>query len=157
MRLYIHILRSIFLYHTRGVPDCHRPHTQTSRSFVTSFRPVPLLPRAPAVPLIRLTPRGQEHPAELHHSGTMMPRHTIGNPRYEATDIRRPVSSNRVHQTYFGFFFLGQTSTVFSVSVFLVLHVSKKLHITYERAPLLVVGRTAHGYVLSCGFWQQGR
>ena len=29
----------------------------------------------------------------------MMPRHTIGNPRYENADIRRPVSSHRIHQT----------------------------------------------------------
>ena len=52
----------IYIYITRGAaPCCHRPHTQTNRSFVTSLRSVPLLSRAPAAPFIRLTPRGQEH------------------------------------------------------------------------------------------------
>ena len=47
-------------YITRGrVPGCHRPHTRTSRSFVTSFRPVPLMPRTPGVPFIRLPERSR--------------------------------------------------------------------------------------------------
>ena len=88
----------------RAVPFGHRPHTQTSRSFLTSLRPVPLLSRALAVPFIRLTPRGQEHSAELHHSGTMMPRHTIGNPRYETSDLRTSVSITVVSQTHLHMF-----------------------------------------------------
>ena len=90
----------IYVYVTRGaVPGYHRPHIQTIRSFVTSFSSVQLLSRAPAVPFIRLTPRGQEHPAELHHSGTMMPRHNLGNPKYGTADIQRPVSTHCIHQT----------------------------------------------------------
>lgn len=60
--------------------------------------PAPLLSRAPAVPLIRLTPRGEEHPAELHHLGTMIPRHERGHLRYKTPDLRRPVSKTSVSQ-----------------------------------------------------------
>ena len=66
---------------------CHRPLTRT------------ILSRTRAVPLILLAPRGQQHPVELHHSETATPRHTTGNPGYEAADLWRPVSSHRVHQT----------------------------------------------------------
>ena len=45
---------------------CHRPSSRTIN--VTC---------PPVVPFIRLTPRGHQHPAELQHAGTMMPRHTM--------------------------------------------------------------------------------
>ena len=57
------------------------PNTQMSRSFIADLRPVLILSRTKGVPFIRLIPRGHQHPAELHHSGTMMPRHTTGNAR----------------------------------------------------------------------------
>ena len=89
-------LSHIYIYITRGgVPCCHMPNIPTSRSLVTSLRPVPLLSRDPAGPIILLTPRSHKH----HHSETMMPRHTIRNSRYETPDLRRPVSSHHVHQT----------------------------------------------------------
>ena len=96
---HINILRSIYI--SRGaVPCCHRPHTQTSRSFVTSFRPVPLLSRAPAVPLIRLTPRGQEHPqpSYITHEQWCLATQKV-NLRYETPNLRRPVSITAVSQT----------------------------------------------------------
>ena len=51
----------IRMYITRGADLVVTDPTQTSRSFVTGLRPVPLLSPAPAAPFIRLTPRGQEH------------------------------------------------------------------------------------------------
>ena len=75
--------------HTNESIICHRPSSRT----------VSLLPRTQAVPFIRLTSRGHQHPAELHHSRTLMPRHTIGNPRHGTPDLRRPVSITPVSQT----------------------------------------------------------
>ena len=73
------------------VPGCHRPHTPSSRTNNVEY---------PGRTVYLTDPERWRTPrAELHHSGTMMPRHTIGNPRYETADIRRPVSSHRIHQT----------------------------------------------------------
>ena len=66
------------------------------RSFVADLRPVPLMSCTPAAPFIRRTPRGHQHSTELHPSGTMILRHTIGNPRYETPDLRRAVSTTAV-------------------------------------------------------------
>ena len=86
--------------HTRGRTLLSQaPHTNDS-ILSREHSPRTIIVKCPSCAVDPTDPERSRTPtAELHHSGTMMPRHTTGNPRYETADIRRPVSSHRIHQT----------------------------------------------------------
>ena len=80
------------MYITReAVPCCHRPYTQTSRSFCHNRSPRIIIVTYPSCTVYSTDPQRSRTPtAELHHSAILMPRHEKGNPRYETPDLRRP-------------------------------------------------------------------
>ena len=73
--------------HTNESILCHEPSPGT---IVVTYPSCTVYPTDPE--------RSRTPTAELHHSRTMMPCHTIGNLRYETTDLRRPVSITAVTQ-----------------------------------------------------------
>ena len=90
----------IYVYRTRGRTLLSQsPHTNESIlchkiSLCTIIVTCPSCTVYPTGPERSRTPT-----AELHHSRSMMPRHTIAKPRYETPDLRRPVSITVVSQT----------------------------------------------------------
>ena len=99
-RTFCHRPSHIHLYHTRGRTLLSQaPHTNESilchdhspRTIIVTCSSRTVDPTDPE--------RSRTPTAELHQSGTMMPRHTIGNPRHETPDLRRPVSITTLSQT----------------------------------------------------------
>ena len=90
----------INIYHTRGRTLLSQvQHTNES---ILCHEPSPrtIIVTCPSCTVDPTDPERSRTPtAELHQSGTMMPRHTIGNPRHETPDLRRPVSITTLSQT----------------------------------------------------------
>ena len=88
------------IYHTRGRTLLSQaPHASES---ILYHEPSPrtIIVTCPICTVYPTDPERSRTPTtELHHSGIMMPRHTIGNPGYETPDLRRPVSITVVSQT----------------------------------------------------------
>ena len=95
-----HILRSrLYIYHSRGRTLLSQsPHTKES-IICHKLSPRIILVTCPSCTVYPTDPeRSRTATAELHYSGAMMTRHTMGNPRRETPDLRRPVSITVVSQ-----------------------------------------------------------
>ena len=90
----------INIYHTRGRTLLSQvQHTNES---ILCHEPSPrtIIVTCPSCTVDPTDPERSRTPtAEVHHSGTMTPRHRIGKPRCETPDLRRPVSITAVSQT----------------------------------------------------------
>ena len=98
-QIHTHIYIYSGVYHTRGRTLLSQsPHTNES---ILCHEPSPrTIVTCPSCTVYPTDPvRSRTPAAELHHSGTMMSRHTIGNPIYETPDLRRPVLITAVSQT----------------------------------------------------------